>query len=101
MPQDLKSKMLKQPLNHWMIGLALKPWDVYDRWKKRRPTIEIKTKIPFFIVIFSSLNVLIWIKAEVEHRFFFLKNPKILEKILIFRNPKNPNTQTKWLYPPT
>jgi hypothetical protein len=91
-PQDLRNKMLKQPVNHWMIGLALKPWDVYDSWKKRHPTIEIETKIPFFVVIFGSLDVLIWIKAKVEHRFCFLKNPKILQKFLIFRNPKNPNT---------
>jgi hypothetical protein len=84
--------MLKQHVNHWMIGLTLKPWDVYDSWKKRRPTIEIETKIPFFAVIFGSLDVLIWIKVEVEQRFYFLRNPKILQKILIFRNPKNPNT---------
>jgi len=84
--------MLKQPMNHWMIGLALKPWDVYDSWKKRRPTIEIETKIPFFVVIFGSLDVLIWIRVEVEQRFCFLKNPIILQKFLIFRNPKNPNT---------
>jgi hypothetical protein len=75
-----------------MIGLALKPWDVYGSRKKRRPTIEIETKIPFFAIIFGSLDVLIWNKVEVEQIFFFLKNPRILQKNLIFRNPKNPNT---------
>jgi hypothetical protein len=79
-------------MNHYMIGLTLKPWDVYGSRKKRRPTIEIETKIPFFAVIFGSLDVLIWIKAEVEQIFFFLKNPRILQKKLIFINPKNPNT---------
>jgi hypothetical protein len=29
-PQDLKNKVLKQPVNHQMIGLALKPKDVYN-----------------------------------------------------------------------
>ncbi len=36
-PQDLKNKMLKQPMNHWMIGSALKPWDVYNSWKNKHP----------------------------------------------------------------
>jgi hypothetical protein len=29
-PQFLKNKVLKQHVNHQMIGLALKPRDVYD-----------------------------------------------------------------------
>jgi hypothetical protein len=33
-PQDLKNKVLKQPVNHQMIGLALKPQDVYDNINK-------------------------------------------------------------------
>ncbi len=84
--------MLKQLMNRQMIGPALKPWDVYNSWKKKDiPTIEEETKIPFFVVINGSLEVLIWIMAKVEQKFYFLKNPKILQKFLIFENPKNPN----------
>jgi hypothetical protein len=46
----------KQPMNHWMISLALKPQDVYDVKKKTSQQYE-KTKIPFFAVNFCSLNV--------------------------------------------
>jgi hypothetical protein len=35
------------------------------------PKIDEETKIPFFAIIFCSLDVLIWIKVEVE------KNPRI------------------------
>jgi hypothetical protein len=58
-PQDLKNKVLKQPMNRRMIGLALKPRDVYNNYFLKIPTIDEKTKIPFFAVIFGSLNVLI------------------------------------------
>jgi len=51
--------MLKQLVNHWIIGLALKPRDVYNNWKKNVPRNEEKTKIPLFVVIFGSLNNLI------------------------------------------
>jgi hypothetical protein len=33
-PQDFKNQMLKQLMNHQMIGLILKPRDVYS-WKKK------------------------------------------------------------------
>jgi hypothetical protein len=74
-----------------MICFTLKPWNVYDSKKKDVLTIEEETKIPFFVVINGSLEVLIWIMAKVEQKFYFLKNPKILQKFLIFENPKNPN----------
>jgi hypothetical protein len=32
---------------------------VYDSKKKDVPTIDGETKIPFFVIIFSSLNILI------------------------------------------
>jgi hypothetical protein len=35
-PQDLRNKMLKQLVNHQMIGLALKPQDVYNSKKKKK-----------------------------------------------------------------
>ncbi len=72
--------------------MALKPRDVYNSRKKDIPTIEEETKIPFFVVIFGSLDILIWIRAKVEQKFYFLKNPKIPQDFLIFKNPKNPNT---------
>ncbi len=70
MPQDLRSKVLKQLLNLWMIGLALKQQDVYDNRKKNVPTIDEKTIIPLFGVIFGSLDVLIWIKAKIGKKDF-------------------------------
>jgi hypothetical protein len=42
-----------------MIGLALKPQDVYNSRKKDIPTIDEETKIPSFVVINGSLDVLI------------------------------------------
>jgi hypothetical protein len=75
-----------------MIGLALKPWNIYDSPKKNILTIEEETKIPFFAIIFGSLDILIWIRVKVEQRFFLLKNLKILQKFLIFKNLKTPNT---------
>jgi hypothetical protein len=39
-PQDLKNKVLKQPLNRQMKGPAQKPQDVYDTQKKDVPTID-------------------------------------------------------------
>jgi hypothetical protein len=56
-PQDLRNKMLKQLVNHQMIGLALKPQDVYNSKKKKK--IEEETKIPLFATIFCSLDILI------------------------------------------
>jgi hypothetical protein len=35
---------------------------------------------------------LIWIRVKVQQRFYFLKNPRNFQELLIFRNPKNPNT---------
>jgi hypothetical protein len=59
-PQYLKNKVLKQPMNRQMIGLALKSKDVYNSKKKKNiPAIEGETKMPFFAVIFGSLDVLI------------------------------------------
>jgi hypothetical protein len=58
-PQDLRNKVLKQHVNRQMIGLALKPQDVYNSWKKNIPTIDEETKIPSFVVINGSLDVLI------------------------------------------
>jgi hypothetical protein len=66
-----------------MIGLALKPWNVCDSKKKKDvPTIKWKMKIPFFIVICGSIDFLIWVRAEVEHKGRFLENPVIHPKIL-------------------
>jgi hypothetical protein len=43
-----------------MIGHALKPQDVYDSQKKKNiPKIDEETKIPFFAILFGSLNFLI------------------------------------------
>jgi hypothetical protein len=36
-PQDLRKKMLEEPVNHQMISSALKPRDVYNSKKERRP----------------------------------------------------------------
>jgi hypothetical protein len=35
-----------------------------------------KTKIPLFVVIFYSIDILIWISAKVEHKFCFPKKSK-------------------------
>jgi hypothetical protein len=43
-------------------------------------------------VIFGSLDVMIRVRAKVEQRFYFLKNPRIFQEFLIFRNPNNPNS---------
>ncbi len=77
--------MLKQLVNRWMIGPASKPWDVCDSRKKDVPTIEGETKIPFLVVIYGSIDFLIWIKVEVEHKSCLLKNH---DKSLILRTPK-------------
>jgi hypothetical protein len=34
-PQESKNKVLKIPVNRRMIRPALKPWNVYNSWKKR------------------------------------------------------------------
>jgi hypothetical protein len=47
-----------------MISLALKPWDVYNCRKKDVPKIDEETKIPFFVLIFGSLDILIWIRVQ-------------------------------------
>jgi hypothetical protein len=71
-PQDLKNKMLNQPMNHWMIDPTLKPWDVYDSWKKNIPIIDEETKfLKFFAIIFGSLNVMIWIRVKIEKIYSF------------------------------
>jgi hypothetical protein len=46
--------------------------------KKEILTNEKETKIPFFVIIFGSLYILIQIRVEVKHRFCFLKNPIII-----------------------
>jgi hypothetical protein len=38
--------------------------------KKDVPTIDEETKIPFFSLIFYSLDILIWIRVEVEKQDF-------------------------------
>ncbi len=45
--------------------------------KKEIPTNERETKIPFFAVIFGSLDILIWIRVEAEHILCSLKSPII------------------------
>jgi len=88
-PQNFKKKMLKQIVNHWMTGLAPKLQVVYNSWKKDIPTIERETKIPFFVVICGSINFLIWIRVEVEHRGRFFENLIIHPKFLIIWTPKD------------
>ncbi len=75
-PQVLRNKVIKQLVNHQMIGLAKKPQNVYDNRKKDVPTIEGQTKIPFLAVICGLINFLIWIRVEIKHRNCLLKNPK-------------------------
>jgi hypothetical protein len=43
--------MIKQPMNRQIIGLALKPQDVYDNRKNKIPSIEQETKIYLLVVI--------------------------------------------------
>ncbi len=78
-PQDLNNKVIKQSMNRQMIGSPPKPRDVYNSRKKNVPTIEWKTKIPILAVIYGSIDFLIWITVEIEHRSCLLKN---LEKSL-------------------
>jgi hypothetical protein len=42
-----------------MINLALKPQYVYNSRKNDIPKIDEETRIPFFAIIFGSLDVLI------------------------------------------
>jgi hypothetical protein len=42
-----------------MVGLVLKPRDVYNSWEKKFPTIDEETEIPLFVVFYGSLKVLI------------------------------------------
>jgi len=51
-----------------------------------------KPKTTLFAIFFGSLDILTWIKAKVEKKNCFLKNPKILQEFFIFENLKNPNT---------
>jgi hypothetical protein len=60
-PQKLKNKVLKQLVNHRMIMLATKPWDMYDNKKNDELKIEWKTKILFFTLNCSSIDVWKWI----------------------------------------
>ncbi len=64
-----KEQIVKTTIESLDDRLALKPWNVYNSWKKDSPTNEENTKIPLFAVIFSSLDVLIWISAKVKHKF--------------------------------
>jgi hypothetical protein len=42
-----------------MIGLALKPQNVYNSKKNDIPTIERETKIPFLAIICGSIDFFI------------------------------------------
>jgi len=72
-----------------MIGPTLKPLAVYNSRKKNVPTIEGETKIPFLVLIYGSIDFLIWIKVKVEHKSCLLKNPN---KSLILGTPKDEYT---------
>jgi hypothetical protein len=88
-PQDLRNKVLNQPVNHWMIGQP-QNHEMFTIVKKRNvPTIEWETKIPFFAIICGSIDFLIWIKTKVEHRGCFLENPITHLEFLIPWTPKD------------
>jgi hypothetical protein len=64
--------MLKQFVNRQMIGLTLKPQDVYDIFLKKCPNKWGETKILFFVIICGWIFFFIWIKIEVEHKSWLL-----------------------------
>jgi hypothetical protein len=49
-----------------MIGPAPKPQNMYDSWKNDVSIIDELTKFRFFAINYGSMDVLIWIKVEVE-----------------------------------
>ncbi len=54
---------------------------------------RMKEKPKYHSTVFcGSLDVLIWIKAKVEHRSCFPKNPRILQEFLSFGIPKDTYT---------
>ncbi len=55
--------------------------------EKDIPTNEEETKIPLFVIIFGSLDILIWINVKVEHKSFLPKNSNNSSRI--FRFPKS------------
>jgi hypothetical protein len=57
-PQEFRNKVIKQLVNHQMIGPTPKPQDVYDNNKKRHPTIGGKKK-SLFAIICGSIYFLI------------------------------------------
>jgi hypothetical protein len=63
-PQELTKKVLKQPVNGRMIGLAPKPWNVYDSKKNDELEIEWETKILFFTLNHNIIDVWRWIFVE-------------------------------------
>jgi hypothetical protein len=44
--------------------------------KKDVPTIDEESKIPLFSLIFCSLDILIWIRVEIEKKIFLPKKSK-------------------------
>ncbi len=62
--QELRKKVLKQPVNHRMIGLAPKPRNMYNNNKNDKSQIEWKTKILFFTLICSTIDVWRWIFVQ-------------------------------------
>jgi hypothetical protein len=60
-----------------MIGPATKPWDMYDNKKNDELKIEWETKIPFFTLNSSSIDVWRWIffqSMKSQKEIFFYEN---------------------------
>jgi len=52
--------------------------------KNKIPTIDEETKIPSFVVIYGSSDILIWIKAKVEKKILLPIKSNNTSRILNF-----------------
>ncbi len=63
--KKLRTKVLKHPMNHWMIRSTLKPWNVYDSKKKWHVDEWRRTQNPIVCIkLHSSIHVLTWIFVQ-------------------------------------
>ncbi len=76
---EIEDKVLKQPINCQMIGLAMKPRNMYETKKNDKSKIEWETKILFFTLNHSSIDVWRWI---------FVQNMRSKKEIFIYAKLK-------------
>jgi hypothetical protein len=62
--KNWKKEFLKQLVNHQIIGLAPKPWDMYNNRKNNESKIEWETKILFFTLNRNIIDKWRWIFVQ-------------------------------------